>query len=272
MTAALASGAPVSHLRRATCAGLLLAALPACSGLWPVRAPERLTTVQFLSPEKDSECAVLRSHGDRVVVLFLTDQPRPAALPRFLAARGLSRVDDVVFTVAPRSALAFPEEVAWGRFWCPAAAVPVVAQCRAGRGLHGPQVVTPGSVAELDVPGVTLRLVPCGAGGERLLADLRHAGNRMVLLPLSPAAPEDLQAAAAEPAIDLLGLLPAEKVEPLRGLPALSQSRILVQGGAASAAAGAAESTILLGDGGRVLFQSAGSGLVRLRVASDSDT
>lgn len=269
MTARLETGSGAGFPRAALLA--LLLALPSCGGLWPGRAPERLTTVQFLSPEKDSECAVLRSHGDRVVVLFLTDQPRPAVLPRFLAARGLSRVDDVVFTVAPRQALAFPEETAWGRFWCPAAAVPVVAQCRAGRGAHGPQAVAQGSVAELDVPGLTLRLVPCGAGGSRLLADLRHAGNRVVLLPLSPAAEEDLRAAAAEPAIDLLGLLPAEKVEPLRGLPALNQSRILVQGGAAGAP-GAAESTILLGDGGRVLFQSAGSGLVLLRVANDSDT
>ena len=249
---------------------LPLQGLFGCAPLWPTKSAQHTATVQFLSSGDESECVLLRAHGDRVVILFLNRQPRLDRMPEFLARRGLSRVDDTVFLITPLEPPHFPAGVEWERVWCAPATGLLLARATWPEG----QIGTMHSVNEptyLEIPGLMLRLQPLGESGfssDSLLADLRHAGNRIVLVPL-PSAQDDLRTAAAEAPIDLVGLLPSARIESVRALPGLRNTRILVSGTHPETSAG---DTLILPDRKRLLFQSTGDGLTSLGQAHDFDT
>lgn len=249
---------------------LPLLALLGCAPLWPTKSAEHTATVQFLSSGVESECVILRAHGDRVVMLFLNRRPQLEGMPEFLARRGLSRVDDTVFLIAPVEPPRFPAGVEWGQVWCAPKVQELLSRATWPEGQTAVVRIV-SEATQLEIPGLKVRLLPSsdepGAAG-RLLADLRHAGNRIVLLPIQ-SAPDDLRRAAAEAPIDLIGLLPSSKVESVRALPGLKDTRILVRGTAPDGSSG---DTLFLPDHTRMLFQSTGDGLTSLGQAHDYDT
>jgi hypothetical protein len=249
---------------------LLLVGPAGCAPLWPTKSAEHTATVQFLTQEDESECVILRAHGDRVVILFLNRRPDLARMPEYLAPRGLARVDDVVFLTTPREAPRFPAGIEWGRAWCAPLAEDLLLRATWPKGQRA-EVRAVRQATPLEIPGLALLLRPSGDdqdGQHRLLADLRHAGNRIVLVPI-PSAGTDLRTAAAEAPIDLVGLLPPAKIEDLRALPGLRNARILVRGADPDTFT---RDTLHLPDRKRLLFQSTGDGLTTLGQAHDVDT
>ena len=247
-----------------------LLALSGCTSLLPTKSAEHTATVQFLSCGTESEYVVLRAHGDRVVLLFLNRRPRLDGLREYLSRRGLSKVSDTVFLATPDAPPIFPEGVDWGAVWCSEAARSVLDQALwSGQDAVPSRTVT--QVVQLEIPGVRLRLLPVAQTAQaegHLVADLRHAGNRIVLVP-APAAQSDLETAAAEAPIDLVGLLPKQRIADLRLLPGMKDCRILVRD---AADLGDDRATFILQDRKRLLFQSTDDGLADLGQSHDYDT
>lgn len=252
----------------------LLAALvlsQGCTSLLPSKSAERLATVQFLAPGEDSECVILRAHGDRIVVLFLDQRPWLDGIQDFLARRGLSRIDDVVFLTRPSQPPTFPSGVTWSRVWGPPEATELLRQ--AARDAR-PRLESVAVVASTDVkiPGLELRLIPRMNGSEPiggLMVDLRHAGNRILLTPRDGFSDDHLRSILASSSVDLLGLVPGDWIGSVSDHPELKNSGFLVHTGAPVVEHPAA---ILLEQNKRLLFQSAADGLVHLGPAFQLDT
>ncbi|MFH0945300.1 MAG: hypothetical protein V2A76_08900 [Planctomycetota bacterium] len=247
-----------------------LLAVSGCAPLLPTKSADHTATVQFLSPGSESECVILRAHCDRVVLLLLNRRPRLEGLPEYLSRRGLSQVSDTVFLATPDAPPIFPEGVDWGTVWCSEAALPVLDRALWGDGDPPPARAVTQEV-QLEIPGVVLRLLPTGASDQaegHLVADLRHSGNRIVLVP-APAARAGLEIAGAEVPIDLLGLLPSERIPGLRLLPGMKDCRILVRG---PGDLSDDRALYILSDRKRLVFQSTDDGLAALGQAHDFDT
>lgn len=272
---------------RRTCeslgATLAAAVLAACGSLLPEKVAERLATLQFLSSGDGSECVILRAHGDRVVLFVLDGEPRLDGIPDYLKARGLAGADDVVFLASPTTPPRFPSGAAWRRVHCARGAEAVLREALAVAAAGGGpsiqlEVVT--GPKSLDIPGLDLELAPCagpavaspGGGappGAGLLADLRHAGNRVVLLPVAEIAPQEVRDALAGERVDLVGLLPAGRLAALRELPGLKDSKVVVRSGTPLAAG---ETALLLAGRERLLIRSAADGLTVLRSGGFEDS
>lgn len=228
---------------------------------------DRAATVQFVAAGAEEEYALLRSQGDHVVLVFLSADPPVAEAAAFLKSRDLADVDAAIFTVAPREPVLLPQGVSWWRVRVPAAGGDRV-RAPARRDGGNPDVRAVAAIDSLEIAGLSLRLLPAAGSRQYLLVDVRNCDDRLLLGPTALMDAADVGAAAAGSAIDLIGLLPPDKIRDLRGVKGLEGSRVLVRG----AAPAGDPAAIPLADDHRVLFESGRDGLVSLGPSQSTDS
>ncbi len=184
-------------------------ALAGCVTLWP-SSIDRHTTVQFLAPDGGGTFCIIRTDGDAVAALSLTDSTDLRPLTRFLDRRGLDTVDALVFLVRPRESIALPAGFAWRAVVGPAGAgEPIVAADPRAPALD--VVVDDHRVTLADVTMKVQRIGTAADGATGAIAvEVRHGGNRLLVAPAIDEAEAWMRANAGAEDVDLAGVVAPE--------------------------------------------------------------
>ncbi len=229
---------------------LAACALAACSPIAIDKRADHMATLLFTGLDAadgaigGAKLALLRSAGDELTVVALTPEPDLTELGPLLAERGLARIQALVLALPPAAIPRLPSGIDVRTTYAPAGAT-----CPGAAIVAAPMV--------LRLSGLEIGLSPCGGdGGARGIAvEIRHGGNRMLLVPDVAGAANEIakRAGTGSGRVDLLGVVSRGTLDSLRDVGSLERAQVVL----ADAGRGSGPfDTVSLADSRRVLFQS----------------